>query len=129
VNYFRPGLRGAGIIALSLALVLGCRPAGSTVLGTTPAGSSTSISALIAADAPSSTNANTAVRLQGAMVEKCPVAGCWFKLRDATGTLKVDTKFAGFVVLDVPLNTTVSVAGRLEEQGKERVLVATGLRY
>jgi uncharacterized protein YdeI (BOF family) len=62
-------------------------------------------------------------------VEKCPVAGCWFVLRDQTGTIRVDTKNGGFVVVDVPLKTTVVVAGQIATNGSERFLDATGVRY
>ena len=63
------------------------------------------------------------------MIEKCPVAGCWFRLRDQTGTIKVDTKAASFVVVDVPLQQTMTVAGKVATEGNEVVLEATGLRY
>lgn len=63
------------------------------------------------------------------MTKKCPVAGCWFMLHDESGTIKVDTKNAGFVVVDVPLNSRITVAGRLATNGAERVIDATGLRY
>jgi hypothetical protein len=63
------------------------------------------------------------------MIEKCPVAGCWFVLRDATGTVKVDTKSAGFVVVDVPLNKEMIVAGIVRTNGSGLLLEATGLRY
>jgi len=63
------------------------------------------------------------------MTQKCPVAGCWFMLRDDTGTIKVDTKNAGFVVVDVPLNASMTVAGRVATNGTERFIDATGLRY
>jgi uncharacterized protein YdeI (BOF family) len=62
------------------------------------------------------------------MVEKCPVAGCWFVLRDAGGEIKVDTKSAGFVISDVPLNTEVTVAGTADFGGERRI-IATGLKY
>jgi uncharacterized protein YdeI (BOF family) len=68
------------------------------------------------------------VAVQGVMVEKCPVAGCWFMLRDKSGVIKVDTKAAGFVVTNVPLGTSVTVAGVLASKGERRV-AATGLRY
>lgn len=66
------------------------------------------------------------------MIEKCPAAGCWFKLRDATGIVRVDTKNAGFVVTDVPVGTTLTVAGTPQvpaAKGTEPTLAATGLRY
>lgn len=69
------------------------------------------------------------VVIQGTMTKKCPVAGCWFMLQDSTGTIKVDTKNAGFVVVDVPLNSSVTVAGRVGTNGQERFIDATGVRY
>lgn len=51
------------------------------------------------------------VQVSGIMIEKCPVAGCWFMLKDDTGIVRVDTKAAGFVVSDLPLQTKVTVAG------------------
>lgn len=65
----------------------------------------------------------------GEMVEKCPVAGCWFEVRDGSGTLRVDTKNAGFVVLDVPLHSRITVVGRMQRSGGEPQLEATGVRY
>ena len=127
----RPGLI-AGIsvlLAFSAGVIggVGCRPVGSTVLGTPPTGTPAKVAEILAANTTGLTN--TAVTLEGVMVEKCPVAGCWFKLRDGANVLRVDTKFAGFVVLDVPLNSQVTVSGRVAADGSERVLVASGLRY
>jgi hypothetical protein len=51
-------------------------------------------------------------------------------LRDESGVIKVDTKDAGFVVVDVPLQMSVTVAGRVGTNSVgERLLKATGLRY
>jgi uncharacterized protein YdeI (BOF family) len=69
------------------------------------------------------------VLIAGAMTEKCPVAGCWFMLEDESGTIKVDTKNAGFVVVDVPLKSKMIVSGKVVTNGSERLLEATGLRY
>src|SRR3954447_19542788 len=55
----------------------------------------------------------SSVTLRGTLTEKCPVAGCWFVLRDQSGVIKVETRDAGFVVVDVPLHASVTVAGRL----------------
>jgi uncharacterized protein YdeI (BOF family) len=66
--------------------------------------------------------------VRGEMIEKCPVAGCWFMLRDKTGVVRVDTKAAGFVVSDVPLHTTITVAGKVTP-GVQASLAATGIRY
>ena len=67
--------------------------------------------------------------VHGTMIEKCPEAGCWFVLRDESGVIKVDTKDAGFVVVDVPLQVSLTVAGRVDTNGPDRILKATGLRY
>lgn len=67
--------------------------------------------------------------VSGIIVEKCPQAGCWFDLRDDSGTLRVSTKDAGFTVLDVPLGTRVRVAGRLTGSGPDASLNATGVQY
>jgi hypothetical protein len=63
------------------------------------------------------------------MVEKCPVAGCWLKLQDTTGTILVDTKMAGFVVVNVPLESKVKVSGKIVTEGDEVLLEASGLQY
>jgi len=52
------------------------------------------------------------VTIAGTMIDKCPVAGCWFHVKDATGVIKVDTKNAGFVVTDVPIGSHVVVSGK-----------------
>ncbi len=67
--------------------------------------------------------------ITGEMVEKCPVAGCWFDLRDESGTMRVDTRNAGFVVLDVPLHSRMTVSGRVKASGEDRQLDAAGVRY
>lgn len=69
------------------------------------------------------------VTIEGTLVEKCPVAGCWFRIRDDTGVIKVDTKMAGFVVTEIPLQTRLTVGGKVALEGVEIVLQATGLRY
>ena len=74
-------------------------------------------------------NPGSRLIVHGTMIEKCPEAGCWFVLRDASGVIKVDTKDAGFVVVDVPLQVSLTVAGRLETNGAGRVIKAIGLRY
>lgn len=69
------------------------------------------------------------VSLNGVMVEKCPTSGCWFRLRDQTGIIHVDTRAAGFVVTNVPLQSKISVAGKVVKRGDEKSLLASGLRY
>ncbi|HUR45972.1 MAG TPA: hypothetical protein VMZ27_08880 [Candidatus Saccharimonadales bacterium] len=69
------------------------------------------------------------ISIHGKMTQKCPVAGCWFMLHDETGTIKVDTKNAGFVVVSLAMNTTLTVAGRVMTNGTERFIDAVGARY
>lgn len=109
--------------ALTLAVALGCHNSHGTVLGKTPKDTPATVLAVRAGDTPPT------VTLSGVMVEKCPVAGCWLKLRDSTGTILVDTKNAGFVVVNVPLESKVTVAGKIVSEGDQVVLEASGLRY
>jgi uncharacterized protein YdeI (BOF family) len=103
--------------------LIGCHKPRGTVLGKMPKGESTTVLAIRAGDTPQQ------VTLSGVMVEKCPVAGCWFKLQDGTGTIRVDTKAAGFVVVNVPLETKLTVAGKIVNEGDETLLEATGVGY
>jgi uncharacterized protein YdeI (BOF family) len=66
--------------------------------------------------------------IAGTMVEKCPISGCWFKMTDGTGLIKVDTKNAGFVVMNVPLHTKMTVSGTMHK-GDEPLFEAKGVRY
>ena len=116
-------MRRARSFLILLLLAAGCSKPNGKVLGQAPKGEPQNIIAIKAGDTPAQ------VTIQGVMIEKCPVAGCWFRLRDRTGIIKVDTKTAGFVVVNVPLETTVTVAGKVVPDGKEVALEATGLRY
>jgi uncharacterized protein YdeI (BOF family) len=111
------------LLAGALVALPACRKAGSDVLGTAPSANPTPILAALAS------GPGTEATIQGVLVEKCPVAGCWFVLHDATGTVRVDTKSAGFVVVDVPLNSRLVVAGRWIREGNETNLAASGVRY
>lgn len=120
--------RFAVVAMAALAFLLavgggGCSERGSRVLGTAVDGAPVPIASLQPGESAAP------VVVAGRMTEKCPVAGCWFMLRDASGTIKVDTKGAGFVVVDVPTESAVVVAGRVSTNGSERVIEATGLRY
>lgn len=105
----------------SMLLLAGCRPAGG-VLGVEPAGSAVTL-------VQAAATTNGPVTVEGELVEKCPVAGCWFVLKDATGTLRVDTKSAGFVVVEVPLHRQVRVIGTMIRTASGAELAATGLRH
>lgn len=112
------------LLAASLALlVAGCSKRTPTTLGAAVEGA-----AVLIAETQH-TQPDSRVVVQGTMTKKCPVAGCWFILQDKSGSIKVDTKDAGFVVVDVPLNTVMAVAGRLSTNGSERLIEATGARY
>ena len=69
------------------------------------------------------------IALHGTMVEKCPVAFCWFRLRDKTGEIKVDLKGTDFTVADTPLNTEVIIYGKPVKAQDSVILAATGMRY
>src|SRR5690242_15277026 len=68
------------------------------------------------------------VVVQGEMIEKCPVAGCWFVLKDRSGVVRVDTKGAGFVVSEVPVHAKLTVAGTVTA-GTQPGIAASGVRY
>lgn len=109
-------------ILACLPLLAGCDPRNAKVLGAAPAGTSMAVATV-------ARSAGKAIVVSGTMIQKCPVAGCWFVLRDESGTIKVDTKSANFVVLDVPLQTRVTVAGSLVTNEQEQVIEATGIRF
>ena len=104
-------------------MVGGCAPHAVKLLGTAP---NTLPSAISVARKASK---GTALVLTGEMVEKCPAAGCWFDLKDQTGVIRVDTKNAGFVVVDVPLHSRVTVSGQVRISGDDRILDASGVQY
>jgi uncharacterized protein YdeI (BOF family) len=118
VKYWLPLAAGA-----LLAVLTGCVDHKEKTLGLAFEGAPLTVSAA------KQTNAGSPVIVRGKMTEKCPVAGCWFMLRDESGTIKVDTKNAGFVVVDVPLQTSLIVGGRVMTNGTERSIDATGVRY
>src|SRR3989442_1373249 len=108
---------------ICLLAAIGCHQPNSTILGQAPQGEPQTILAVTADSTPQQ------VTLRGVMIEKCPVAGCWFRLRDRTGTIKVDTKPAGFVVVNIPLRSEVTVSGKVVTSGNNVALEATGVRY
>ncbi len=108
---------------IATSLVIGCGQPKANVKGAAPNGNPSTVLAVRAGD----TSATPTI--EGVLVEKCPVAGCWFKLQDGTGVIKVDTKTAGFVVTDIPLQTKLTVGGKIGWEGDEAVLQATGVRY
>ncbi len=116
-------MKKCAILLGALVLLVGCHRQQGKVLGKAPEGEVRTILAVRAGDTP------PRVTLSGSMVEKCPVAGCWFRLRDATGEIKVDTTAAGFVVAALPLETKMTVAGKITDTGDEVIIEASGIRY
>ena len=111
-------------ILLTTAFLVGCSEPATRQLGTPFDDGAVATVALAR-----QTNVDSKIILRGTIQEKCPVAGCWFVLHDSEGTIKVDTKNAGFAVVDIPLQSTITVAGRVVTNGGERFIDATGLRY
>ena len=115
-------MKFANFVGIILLLV-GCAERNPVTLGPPFEGVAVPISEI------SQTSLTAQLIVSGTMIEKCPVAGCWFVVRDRTGTIRVDTKNAGFVVVDLPLKTTLTVSGRVATNGSERLLDATSVRY
>lgn len=111
------------LLLLALALLPGCRERSHLL------GQAFAERGLVSVAEARQTNADAAIVLRGTITEKCPVSGCWFTLQDSAGKIKVDTKNATFVVVDVPLRTIVTVAGRKAANGNETFIEATGVRY
>src|SRR5258705_124459 len=130
---FRPGDRADAVrgmqskfaVACLTGLLLGggCQPPEGSILGKAQKGKPQTILAVKAGDTP------PVVVISGVIIEKCPVAGCWFRLQDRTGTIKVDTKAAGFTVVNVPLKSKVTVVGVVRTEGAEVAMEGTGLEY
>jgi uncharacterized protein YdeI (BOF family) len=116
-------MRIARASLICLLVAAGCHKPQGTVLGKSPAGELRTILSVKAGNTPPQ------VSVSGVLIEKCPVAGCWFRLRDSTGVIKVDTKSAGFVVVNVPLESQMIVAGKAVAEGDEVMMEATGIRY
>lgn len=113
----------AAVLLPIAGLAAGCATSQSHSLGAafTPA-------APLAVQALSAQKPAAPVLVEGEMIEKCPVAGCWFVLKDKTGVVRVDTKGAGFVVSDVPVHAHLTVAGTVTP-GTQPSIAATGVRY
>lgn len=114
---------GLGMVLVAGVLLAGCGRSAGHVKGVAPKGEPRAILSVHSGDAP------TLVTVRGKMIEKCPTAGCWFRVHDDTGVVKVDTKSAGFVVTDLPLGTEITVAGKIGHDGDETIIEATGIRY
>ena len=111
------------VFATLLMMVAGCaqeKPA--AILGTRPSDAApVHIASLTKSKQPQT--------ISGTMIDKCPVAGCWFHVKDSTGVIKVDTKNSGFVVTDVPINSHVTVTGLMRGGDDDQTLTASGMSY
>ncbi len=108
---------------LLICSLVGCGKSANRIMGKSP-GNGTILTVAALKTAPKSQS----TLVSGEMIEKCPVAGCWFELRDKSGVVHVDTKAAGFVVSTIPLHTKMTVAGKVIP-GSPPSLAATGIQY
>ena len=115
-------MRVAGSLILVALCAVGCNRSSAT-LGQRPEGAPRTVASLKSAKIAEH------VVLSGSMIEKCPVAGCWFRLQDGTGVIKVDTRAAGFVVANVPMKSKLLVSGKVIADGDSFSIEATGVRY
>jgi len=116
---------GAFLLGI-IALLAGCAPS-THVMGAIPDEKRLISIGALRALTPSA--ASPLVTVRGEIIVKCPVAACWFRLRDKTGEVKVDVKGAYFTVTETPLGSEVTVSGRWVKSGEDTILAATGLRY
>lgn len=121
----RPTLVLAFVLLVTCAF--GCKSTGNHLLGT--AFETKAITTIASISGKDASTPPSPVTVHGTMTEKCPVAGCWFYLKDDSGTVKVDVKDAGFVVTDVPTGADMTVSGTIDKTGEDPVFVATGLRW
>ena len=120
--YLDRNMRPGSSLLLVALLAVGCNRAPAT-LGQPPQGAPRTVASLKGA------KISEPVVLSGSMIEKCPVAGCWFRLQDQTGVIRVDTRAAGFVVANVPVKSKMLVSGKVIADGDSFSIEATGVRY
>jgi uncharacterized protein YdeI (BOF family) len=89
-----------------------------------PKGASTAHAQAIPISSLQKLKPSTPVVAHGTMVEKCPLAGCWFVLRDQSGTIKVDLKATKQTVVNIPLNSEVTVEGTVAADGSNKIIRA-----
>ena len=124
----RVTILGCWLLIIALSLV-GCGSHQATLLGKPPAPNGAVASGVSTISTVQHAKLAQPVKLAGTMTEKCPVAGCWFYVIDKTGKIKVDTKDAGFTVTEVPLQSEVTVVGKVATEGSERKIEATSVSY
>lgn len=111
--------------AVALLMLAGCQSAPQHTLGKPDADAkAASVGSLMTASVPSSP-----VLVRGTLVEKCPVTGCWFKLRDKSGTIKIDLRASGATAAEIGLGAEVTVTGKPTRAADEAVVEASGVTY
>ncbi len=68
------------------------------------------------------------VQIKGKMIDKCPTAACWMHVKDSSGAIKVDMKYSGFTVADIPVNSEITVTGSYTD-GDDKHFTAVGIVY
>src|SRR5580693_7915809 len=112
---------GLATVLVSVCILAGCDLSQPAILGHRPDNGAVAKIASIKASLTPQT-------IEGTMIDKCPIAGCWFHVKDQTGVIKVDTKNAGFVVAQVPINAHVVVTGIVKPDDTS-TLAASGMTY
>ena len=65
--------------------------------------------------------------ISGKVVEVCPTAGCWFRIKTDKGIVRIELKNAGFVATGIPVVTDVLARGTTN--AKTGDLADYGLSY
>ena len=65
--------------------------------------------------------------ISGKVVEVCPTAGCWFRIKTDKGIVRIELKNAGFVATGIPIGTDVQAWGTTNTKTGD--LEANGLSY
>lgn len=63
------------------------------------------------------TGAEQPIEMRGVLIDRCPLLGCWLKLRDASGEVFVDLAPAGLNARGIAIGSRIRVTGRI---GKTR---------
>ena len=65
------------------------------------------------------------VKVKGKIVEECP-SGCWFTLKDDSGTMYVNIHPNNFVIPQAS-GRTAAVEGKIEKKGPKTSLIGSGV--
>jgi len=132
------------LLALSLIVVAGCWSGGSYSAGTMP-GKRSGVGQDAASNLRQGHVSNKpqrraigriddallgkTVAVEGEVVQQCPAAGCWFRVRDGSGELFVDLNPAGLRLKQKRVGQRVRVTGRLAKIGNQYLLEATAVEF